>query len=157
MKYPTYAMLATADQVLSCCGPADIISRGRDRDRSFGQPRRSSAASSRHNVPQHSERSPLMRFTWRIDSGPSALEGVRLRLAEAAAEAPADAVYGAQTVAVELVTNAWLHGRAPIVLTIDVGAEAVTVAVSDEGRGMPMLRPPAPGATVGRGLHLVAA
>lgn len=58
----------------------------------------------------------------------------------------------------ELVTNAVLHARTPLRLTIDVVAPVVRVAVEDTAAGTPVVRRYEPSeATTGRGLALVEA
>jgi serine phosphatase RsbU (regulator of sigma subunit) len=94
---------------------------------------------------------------WRLDASPTGLEEVRRLVAATAVDAPPDAVYDAQAVAVELVTNAWLHGRPPAELRLEVRDGHLVVEVSDTGHGVPSLQPLSDVATVGRGLRLVAA
>ena len=55
----------------------------------------------------------------------------------------------------ELVTNAVTHGRPPIVLAIHLDRRSVSVVVSDEGPGVPTLRPVVRLAEQGRGLMIV--
>lgn len=55
----------------------------------------------------------------------------------------------------ELVTNAVTHGRPPIVLAIHLDRKSVSVAVSDQGPGLPTLRPMVRRAESGRGLLIV--
>ena len=94
---------------------------------------------------------------WQLDPSPTGLDEVRRLVAAAAEDAPADVVYDAQAVAVELVTNAWLHGRPPAELRLDIRDEHLIVEVSDAGHGLPSVQPLSDVATVGRGLRLVAA
>jgi serine/threonine-protein kinase RsbW len=55
----------------------------------------------------------------------------------------------------ELVTNAAVHARSKIRVTVHVDTHWVRVEVEDEGRGQPVLRPPGPNALRGRGLAVV--
>ncbi len=57
----------------------------------------------------------------------------------------------------ELVANAVTHGRPPILLAIHRDTRGVTVAVTDTGPGVPVLRAAAPVAESGRGLAIVDA
>jgi anti-sigma regulatory factor (Ser/Thr protein kinase) len=55
----------------------------------------------------------------------------------------------------ELVTNAVLHGVAPLRVTVEPGASHVRVAVADAGDGRPELQHVEPDSTRGRGILLV--
>lgn len=55
----------------------------------------------------------------------------------------------------ELVTNATVHARSKIRVTVHVDTHWVRVEVEDEGRGQPVLRRPGPNALQGRGLAVV--
>jgi anti-sigma regulatory factor (Ser/Thr protein kinase) len=68
-----------------------------------------------------------------------------------------DELDDALVVASEVVTNAVIHGAAEIVMTVNLAAGRVTVAVSDEGSGRPPLHPTAPARSSlhGRGLLVV--
>lgn len=55
----------------------------------------------------------------------------------------------------ELVTNAAVHARSTIRVTVHVDSHWVRVEVEDEGRGQPVLRPQAPNELQGRGLAVV--
>lgn len=57
----------------------------------------------------------------------------------------------------ELVTNAVLHGRGPIELSVALDDAVAEVTVTDSGGGHPRLRPDEPNAEHGRGLVLVDA
>jgi anti-sigma regulatory factor (Ser/Thr protein kinase) len=63
----------------------------------------------------------------------------------------------ARTVVSELVTNAWWHGEAPIVLRLrrDAGRGVVVIEVSDGGDGQPCVQPMDHEVTSGRGLRTV--
>jgi anti-sigma regulatory factor (Ser/Thr protein kinase) len=55
----------------------------------------------------------------------------------------------------ELVTNAVVHARATICLTVNTDANWVRVEVEDQGRGRPVLRPATQDQLEGRGLQVV--
>lgn len=55
----------------------------------------------------------------------------------------------------ELVTNAVLHARSEVTVTVSPRADRVRVEVGDTGAGTPFLRRPSEAATTGRGLGLV--
>ena len=57
----------------------------------------------------------------------------------------------------ELVTNAILHARTNVVVTIAVDPPTVRVEVSDDAEQYPEMRPPDEEATSGRGMVLVDA
>jgi len=59
-------------------------------------------------------------------------------------------------VSTELVTNAVLHGRGPIDLSVEVNASSVLVRVFDYEPREPQLREPDVDRTDGRGIALVA-
>lgn len=62
----------------------------------------------------------------------------------------------AQLAATELVTNAVLHGRAPITVTITLDADRLRVAVTDSSAVSPSFSLLDPTAVTGRGLMLVS-
>jgi serine/threonine-protein kinase RsbW len=55
----------------------------------------------------------------------------------------------------ELVTNAAVHARSKIRVTVHVDTHWVRVEVDDEGPGKPVLRQPSPSQIKGRGLAVV--
>jgi anti-sigma regulatory factor (Ser/Thr protein kinase) len=61
------------------------------------------------------------------------------------------------TVVSELMTNALRAGSAHTVVTLHIGPEAITVAVTDSVAALPELREAGPTETSGRGLQIVAA
>lgn len=63
----------------------------------------------------------------------------------------------AELLASELVTNAVLHGRGPITLTMEYDVDGLGVTVCDDEPALPALPDPDPRSMGGRGLHLVAA
>jgi len=67
--------------------------------------------------------------------------------------------YTAQLIVSELVTNALLHGEAPIVVRVvrDESEALPVLEVEDSGDGLPSVQPESETAISGRGLLLVAA
>jgi anti-sigma regulatory factor (Ser/Thr protein kinase) len=57
----------------------------------------------------------------------------------------------------ELVTNAVIHGRPPIVLTVARVRSGVEISVADDQPDWPVLRPPSREAVAGRGMQVVEA
>lgn len=57
----------------------------------------------------------------------------------------------------ELVTNAVVHARSDVEVTVSLGARAVRVEVADDGPGRPAVRRAGPDSPSGRGLTLVDA
>jgi len=57
----------------------------------------------------------------------------------------------------EVVTNALLHARSPMILAVDVGPHRVRVAVHDGSAAVPQVRDYSATAVTGRGLRLVEA
>lgn len=57
----------------------------------------------------------------------------------------------------ELVTNAVLHGRPPVVLTVERVRSGVQISVADDHPDGPVLRPPSRKAVAGRGMLVVEA
>jgi anti-sigma regulatory factor (Ser/Thr protein kinase) len=57
----------------------------------------------------------------------------------------------------ELVTNAAVHTRGMICVTVHADARWVRIEVEDEGRGRPVLRPATQNQVDGRGLRIVDA
>lgn len=57
----------------------------------------------------------------------------------------------------ELVSNAVIHARSAVGLTVKLGKDHLRVEVADHGEGALVLREPAPGDTHGRGLLLLEA
>lgn len=61
-------------------------------------------------------------------------------------------------IASEFVTNAVLHARTPVRLTVQAGdVGLLRIEVADDNPRLPVLAPDHDGATSGRGLHAVAA
>lgn len=83
---------------------------------------------------------------------------VRDRMAEWASPSPeGHFVDDMMLVTSELVTNAVLHGRGPIELSVALDDDIAEVTVTDTGGGHPRLRPGDDAAEHGRGLVLVDA
>jgi anti-sigma regulatory factor (Ser/Thr protein kinase) len=68
---------------------------------------------------------------------------------------PSDAVDTIALLVTELVTNAILHARTPLLLTVDTGPDHVRICVEDASNERPALRRYDPDAVTGRGLALV--
>jgi anti-sigma regulatory factor (Ser/Thr protein kinase) len=66
-----------------------------------------------------------------------------------------DIVTTAQLLISELVTNAVLHGRPPVVAELEVGPTSLRVAVIDQGHDAPGLHEPTASDDHGRGLQIV--
>jgi anti-sigma regulatory factor (Ser/Thr protein kinase) len=79
---------------------------------------------------------------------------VRAALEAGRAEVDADV---AVLLTSEVVSNALLHARSPMILSINVERDAIRVAVHDASPATPHLRDYSPTAATGRGLHLVEA
>lgn len=77
---------------------------------------------------------------------------------EHAGHLPEHVVQDAQLLVSELVTNALRYGSPPIAVAVQRGRHELSVAVDDQGTGMPAITepPPGPGDASGRGLHIVA-
>jgi anti-sigma regulatory factor (Ser/Thr protein kinase) len=69
---------------------------------------------------------------------------------------PPELVAGAELVVTELVTNALLHGRPPVLVRLARSSEGVRVEVEDAGHSLPIELPCGPGAMTGRGMGVVA-
>jgi anti-sigma regulatory factor (Ser/Thr protein kinase) len=79
----------------------------------------------------------------------------REAIRDALAEFDEDAVEAAAILTDELVTNAIMHGKPPIVLDINEDHGTVTVTVKDAGSGVPVSRLAQRDALSGRGLTIV--
>lgn len=117
---------------------------------SFRPPRRSS--------PMRSDRErDLVRLT--LPSGVPPLARLRSRIATSLPEWHHDAVADVSLVAIELVTNAYLHGRPPIRFRMFISpeTEVLRIEVSDSGSALPQVRCPDIHTPNGRGLQLINA
>jgi anti-sigma regulatory factor (Ser/Thr protein kinase) len=106
----------------------------------------------------HVERSIASRSVVTLDLLPEPRSATRAR--ELVREhldsvAPAEAVEVAALVVTELVTNAVLHARTAIALSVDVEPGRIRLRVADESDVVPARRSYAPEAATGRGLALV--
>lgn len=94
------------------------------------------------------------------EAGPWLVAHVRRRAANVAlgCGASPDEALVIELLASELVTNAVVHGpeRAHVAVRTSFRDGAFCVAVTDAGRGTPVLRDPQPTEVSGRGLHVVA-
>jgi anti-sigma regulatory factor (Ser/Thr protein kinase) len=68
---------------------------------------------------------------------------------------PPDAIEIAALLVTELVTNAVLHARTPIVLVVESSPGSVFLAVNDKAAGEPIARDYGVDAATGRGIKLV--
>ncbi|TDC43771.1 ATP-binding protein [Actinomadura sp. KC345] len=96
-----------------------------------------------------------------LDSSDQAPRLARRFLAEQFREWRIDDDYVARLVVCELVTNAYRHGKAPIIVRVvrdghDGHDGPVTVEVWDAGEGRPVIRPENHAASSGRGLLLMS-
>jgi anti-sigma regulatory factor (Ser/Thr protein kinase) len=94
-----------------------------------------------------------------IPAAPSSVRLARLEVTRLARSAglPSESVDRAALATSEIVTNALVHGRAPLVLSARVDAAAVRVALTDAAtERLPVVSPPDDGAPGGRGLPIVA-
>jgi hypothetical protein len=87
-------------------------------------------------------------------SVPVARRFVRARLADGAADGSIDLDTAALLVS-EVVTNAVLHARTTVTLTVDVSDEVVRITVGDGSPVRPRVHAFAPTSATGRGLRLL--
>lgn len=92
-----------------------------------------------------------------LDAEPDAPARARSFVRAALVVAPPDVVADAELVITELVTNAQLHGAAPIAVRASWAEPCVLIEVQDGGPHVPVRPVQSPGAMTGRGLSLVAA
>jgi anti-sigma regulatory factor (Ser/Thr protein kinase) len=88
------------------------------------------------------------------DSVPMARRFVRSRLVDGAADGSVD-LDTATLLVSEVVTNAILHARTSVTLTVDVADEVVRITVRDGSPVRPRLHSFAPTSATGRGLRLL--
>jgi GAF domain-containing protein len=91
-----------------------------------------------------------------LGSGADAVQRARRWALAEVAEEPAAPDDDVAVVVTELVTNALLHGKAPVVLRLRPLDDGVRVEVQDAGRDVPVLSRHSSDAMTGRGLALVA-
>ena len=87
-------------------------------------------------------------------SVPEARRFVRARLVDGAADGFAD-IDTATLLVSEVVTNAILHARSTVTLTVDLADEVVRITVRDGSPVQPRVHPFAPTSATGRGLLLL--
>jgi two-component sensor histidine kinase len=95
--------------------------------------------------------------TWALPSDLSAASTARGHVAEVCAGLPDETVYTARLLVTELVSNAVLHGRGSIRLTVARDHTGVRVEVHDESPHLPEVMDRLPMAEHGAGLRLVSA
>jgi anti-sigma regulatory factor (Ser/Thr protein kinase) len=88
------------------------------------------------------------------DSVPVARRFVQARLVDSAADGSVD-LDTATLLVSEVVTNAILHARTTVTLTVEVADELVRITVRDGSPLRPRLHSSAPTSATGRGLRLV--
>ncbi len=94
---------------------------------------------------------------WMLPSDPSAASQARGHVAQACAGLPDDTVYTARLLVTELVSNAVLHGRGQVRVTVQRNHAGVRVEVHDESPLPPVVVRRLPMAEHGAGLRLVSA
>jgi anti-sigma regulatory factor (Ser/Thr protein kinase) len=94
---------------------------------------------------------------WVLPSDLSAASTARGHVAEVCAGLPEETVYTARLLVTELVSNAVLHGRGTIRLTVARNTAGVRVEVHDESPHLPVVMDRSPMAEHGAGLRLVSA
>ncbi len=92
-----------------------------------------------------------------LSSEPDAAARARRAVAAALPHADPEVLDAARLVVTELVTNAQLHGAAPISVRVGAEGERVRLEVEDRGRQRLVLPTSSPEAMTGRGLSLVRA
>lgn len=91
-----------------------------------------------------------------LDHDPASARAARAFVAEVLENSPArDCAEVARLLVNELVTNALLHARSPMEITVRVEADAVRVDVQDGADRLPVLLADPGDAIAGRGLHIV--
>ena len=91
-----------------------------------------------------------------FDPAPDAPGKVRRLVERATINVPAEVAEDVKLVAVELVTNAWLHAHGGADITVMVTGNGVRVEVTDTGHALPVVRAESADVVFGRGLHLIA-
>lgn len=94
---------------------------------------------------------------WVLPSDLTAASTARGHVAEVCAGLPEETVYTARLLVTELVSNAVLHGRGTIRLTVARDDAAVRVEVHDESPHLPVVMHRSPMAEHGAGMRLVSA
>ncbi|HEY2173777.1 MAG TPA: ATP-binding protein [Mycobacteriales bacterium] len=96
-------------------------------------------------------------FTLALPSGPYAPGRARDFVRDSSAFRTQSSRDSAVLMVSELVTNAVLHGRPPIVLTVERVWSGVQISVADDHPDEPVLGPPSRTAVVGRGMPVIDA
>lgn len=96
-------------------------------------------------------------FTATIAAARSARQFAVTALTSALPRAGVDVVDDCELVIGELVANAINVDAKSIDVSIQIHHDRIELAVTDDAHGWPVLRPPDPAATSGRGLQIVAA
>ena len=94
---------------------------------------------------------------WVLPSGLTAAAEARRHIAVAGAGLPEEMVYTARLLVTELVSNAVLHGRGTVLLTVAVDLGVLRAEVHDESSDPPVVEDGSPLSEHGAGLRLVAA
>ena len=95
--------------------------------------------------------------SWVLASDLSAASQARRHIAEACAGIPDETVYTARLLVTELVSNAVLHGRGTVLLTVTRDDAGIRVEVHDESPRRPTIIDGPALAEHGAGLRLVSA
>lgn len=95
------------------------------------------------------------RAVWRLEPEARSPELARRLVRNALAPCPPQLVESASLVISELVTNAVLHARTEMTLTVEEQGRGVRIAVTDRSPVAPALRHHSATATTGRGLRLL--
>jgi anti-sigma regulatory factor (Ser/Thr protein kinase) len=108
-------------------------------------------------VRREPRRGPQRRRSWTVTltgerRDPSVIRAGTRRMLAAVDPAVADDVL---VVASELVTNAVLHGRDPVVVTVTLELPDVIISVTDRGAADPTPRPTGEEDEAGRGLQII--
>ena len=94
---------------------------------------------------------------WVLPSDVKAASEARRHVANACAGFPDELVYDARLLVTELVSNAVLHGRGTILLTVAVDDGVLLAEVHDESPDLPVVRDESAWSEHGAGLRLLAA
>jgi len=94
---------------------------------------------------------------WVLPADLTAASVARHHVANACEGFPDDTVYTACLLVTELVSNALLHGRGPVLLTVTCDAPGLRVEVHDESPDLPLIIDRPLLAEHGAGLRLVSA
>jgi len=94
--------------------------------------------------------------SWVLRSHPVSASEARRHIERACAGLPEDTVYTARLLVTELVSNAVLHGRGAVVLTVRRHPATVRIEVHDDSSQMPVIIDRLTLSEHGAGLRLVA-